>query len=685
MRVLLLLSLFWRVSGDIHVNASIAEERRIAALENMVASLSHQLMAQQLAAEERIRSEGNSGVKQLRHNRDGTKSYYGETHTGSSINAIHDHSNYDRTCGMGEVQAVLNGVEFRTRHNDYKLGMPDPMSKTYNKMVDIPFPPVPPSVLSRHNVSEQVIELREYFRAFQQQDTHIRDWVPYFKPVLCYMEAGWTTNTKTLDEPFKSDRHFIDAASWMELQEKIRYTAYTGGKIQSENHSNLPTTIINVTKDGIPVFAQWNYRIACHPIKRYLGLKHLRLVDDVGVRMAQRLNITQLGSSRAARFSVSPIENPSFKATDGYGNFKDTSFRYGLLDQLMSEIPGKDNYQAFIEDNAFGLDHYDIRHKNNTKLNAGYYHRWFKVAKNGGMGITVRHRGFSDQNLFTAHTTQTNIAEMSVQDCNYDSRLLKSVCQTYRKRVTYAIPLEIIWLTPLSSWNPYNLEMNGQDPHKIVMQGGRNGGLTADKAYNGTSLSNYYLTPVEFFQGGEVGRDPADTAKDIVGVLDKHGEVKHVVPSGIRIFTPHIPGVGKFRLRYPIVPIHAEGNSMYKEVEALKALMMEFDQYSYILTHKPVLPDQNGHVPMITLRVPYTSKTPPGGHYHDVYISAEDKHALMASENNTLHVVTSEQKGHRHELLISYDHRHYNYKITTCDHKPHCSDDHQSYLYELPY
>lgn len=60
--------------------------------------------------------------------------------------SIHEHSNNIRTVGMGEFIAVLNGVEFRTRHNDYSLSMPSRTSTKYNAVEDIPFPPVPPEV-----------------------------------------------------------------------------------------------------------------------------------------------------------------------------------------------------------------------------------------------------------------------------------------------------------------------------------------------------------------------------------------------------------------------------------------------------------------------------------------------------------------------------------------------------------
>lgn len=47
---------------------------------------------------------------------------------------------------MGEMVAVLNGVEFRTRHNDYKLRMPSTTSTEYGATEEIPYPEVPPEV-----------------------------------------------------------------------------------------------------------------------------------------------------------------------------------------------------------------------------------------------------------------------------------------------------------------------------------------------------------------------------------------------------------------------------------------------------------------------------------------------------------------------------------------------------------
>lgn len=491
-----------------------------ANVQQTISGLARQLMLQQLFVEERVRSEGSSGVKMIRSSAGGTRPYHLTTISTGGVTAIHEHSNYDRTVGMGEFIGVLNGVEFRTRHNDYRLVMPSTTKKDYHAVEDVPFPPVPPSVKNKHTVAEQVAEMQQYFKAFHEQDTKIRDYRPYFKPVMCYLEGGWTTNTKTLSEPFQSDRHFLDASSWFDLQEKIRYMSASGGKSQNENFSYLPTTIINVTADGEPLYAQWNYRILCHPIKTSLSLKDLQVVDDLSARMLLNKNTTQFAKSKAARYSIAPYNSQDYDDSIESGHFRSQRFLHGRLDDIMYEIPGADNYKGYIQDDSFGLLKHRVDTKNATVLNSARYHRHYKVMKTGAMGLLVRNRGFSDPNLYVAETTNPRIANMSVTDCKNVNR--KKVCHTYSARHTYAVPMEVIWLTPLSSWNPYNLNYYGNN---VPIANGRNGGFNTAKAFNGTSRNTYYLTPVEFYHGGETDRDPADTAKDAVGVLDPSGQV----------------------------------------------------------------------------------------------------------------------------------------------------------------
>ena len=54
---------------------------------------------------------------------------------------------------------------------------------------------------------------------------------------------------------------------------------------------------------------------------------------------------------------------------------------------------------------------------------------------------------------------------------------------------------------------------------------------------------------------------------------------RRVVPSGISISTKEIPGVGKMRIRYPIMPIHDYGNVVYKHLSALTDMTLKKHKY----------------------------------------------------------------------------------------------------------
>ena len=64
-------------------------------------------------------------------------------------------------------------------------------------------------------------------------------------------------------------------------------------------------------------------------------------------------------------------------------------------------------------------------------------------------------------------------------------------------------------------------------------------------------------------------------------------QVRHVTASGIRIFTPDIPGVGKLRIRYPVMPFHEEGNNIYKNLMALQEITMDMSAYTRMLEKPP--------------------------------------------------------------------------------------------------
>lgn len=77
---------------------------------------------------------------------------------------------------------------------------------------------------------------------------------------------------------------------------------------------------------------------------------------------------------------VCPVCVMSADEEDGYNSMTlllmFRSYMWGSLDDLMYEIPGKDNYGAFLIDESLGLE-YHIHSTTDSmqKLNTAYYHR----------------------------------------------------------------------------------------------------------------------------------------------------------------------------------------------------------------------------------------------------------------------------------------------------------------------
>ena len=572
----------WNGYNSTHRKSS-ADQCRCSQQCKIIEILSHQLQLTQLAMEEKVRSDGASGIKQIRVLYNGDRPYYSGHHSGYAVAAIHEHVDNIRTLGSGEFVVVLNGVEFRTRHNDFMLRKPHSTSKIYHKTELVEFPDVPPEVLNQTTVEDEITEMREWFKAFANQDFSVRDYRKYFKPVMCYLEGAWTKFNDALEEPFYSDRHFVDASTWKDLEQKVMFTSYTGRKDIKENYAHLPTKMIDIDKCGMPIIAQWNYRIMCHPLKADLPTNKLHPVDDLAPRKAENQNFTEYVNSRAARFE---LHNDPF------------SYDVGLLDKIMSEIPGKDNYQGYIEDDGFDLKAYDKLANTKKPINAAFYHRYFFNDKKGAMGSVDQKRAFSDRNLFVAMTTQDRVYGSKVEKCELDKETKRTNCKKYHQRMSYAIPFELVYLTPLSKWNPRNIEYKGEYDSaygKTIKgkKGNRNGEFTKEKALNGTNSWYFYRTPAEFFaEDARLEGEPADTASDYYGILDKDGNVRKMSPSGHHIMLPEIDGIGKIRLRYPVVPVHGEGSGVWKELEALKDIVMEMGKNMHLFRDPPTVPEQ---------------------------------------------------------------------------------------------
>jgi len=261
------------------------------------------------------------------------------------------------------------------------------------------------------------------------------------------------------------------------------------------------------------------------------------------------------------------------------------------------------------------------------------------------------------------------------------------VCKKSTNRMTYALPIEVVYLTPIQSWNPYDLatDMAASD---VTAHNTRNGAHSPDKAYNGTNPHKlFYMLPTEFFsEANQKARDPADTAKRGVGILDKQGVMRLCDSSGIRIETPGIDGIGNVRLRYGIAPVHGEGSNMWKELNALKDMTMHLNRYARLFEERPGAAASNGtdDSQILHFRLQETYNDPPGEHGHDIFLNEEELDEIKKGHHPL--VTTSEDLGHTHELQLVWRPRPGNHSYLgyiRCDGMQNCWDGHSKIMTKI--
>ena len=104
--------------------------------------------------------------------------------------------------------------------------------------------------------------MREWFRAWRDQNTTLRDYKDYLEQDLCYLEGAWYYPDQIPVDMIHSDRHAIASPDFIHLQKQYKFTADSGRRDDFENLAFLPR-MVNRVVNGTPEFAQWNYCILC--------------------------------------------------------------------------------------------------------------------------------------------------------------------------------------------------------------------------------------------------------------------------------------------------------------------------------------------------------------------------------------------------------------------------------------
>jgi len=388
-------------------------------------------------------------------------------------------------------------------------------------------------------------------------------------------------------------------------------------------------------EDPTPLVANFDYRILCNPIGKDLPIDRLRVVDDLAIQMSVNPPLTsaQYEASKKAYFTLNPQNSSTWVDSRG---------TYELLDEIMESIPGKDNFNAVLNE-SFGNEVSYHFVKDKELLNAAYYSRFYSLKQKDAMGRDKRRRSFNDLSLFAARTTQEKVASLSVAD--------PITGEIVRHKYSYAIPLEIVYLNPLASWNPFKLPVT-----ENKVETARNGGFTDSTAFDVVSpKGQFYMTPSQFF-------DDTGDAKS-VGVVNDKGEIFKTSASGIYTFIPKIAGLDNpIRQRYPIAPVSFNKNPGFMNAKALKHMYTTGQADNLVSSDLHLLTAD-----LFLFTSPSTAAS--GSHFHRIDVPGTEVDKWSFNETAVINVRSRVEQDHFHTFNITRTKvgpAQYKYNIVGC-------------------
>ena len=422
--------------------------------------------------------------------------------------------------------------------------------------------------------------------------------------------------------------------------------------------------------DTFPIISNWEYRIVCSPLKNDIPTSRFRIADDLSVQlMGSPETREELLYSRRARFELNKYIN--LNDPDGDHRWSPGRKRWNYLDYLMEQIPGKDNYPANITDELPDGTEQVIDYNTDEPINSGYYSRFYGLTGEDAMGSSKHRRSWSDRYLFAAKTTSTKVSpvefDFETEDADGNVEYHRTI-----SRWSYAIPLEIIFQTPLTAWNPHNIAFHD----KSMFDYSRSGACTTGNAFDGWTINNAYFTPASFFEGYSAS-DAADTAAENVCALDDGNAPQPVFASGHWVTFPEIGGgVGEVRQRYPIFPIHNAGSAAFKEIKAMQAVVLPEDYDDPITNPDGFFGDSRD------TEYGFELYLMGGGHQHICYISGwrvkrdwlhdykTDLNDWCTEPSCYAEIECEERNGHSHTIRVWRDYENdgvtWKYHVSDC-------------------
>ena len=304
-----------------------------------------------------------------------------------------------------------------------------------------------------------------------------------------------------------------------------------------------------------PIYSKFDHRILSHQLTKDLPTSHLKLVLDPVSELRNDWNQQTYEHSAAAKFDIEGVDVNGRRPLPGH----EKSLFYSYLDGMMEEVPGKDNYGASITANGFDATIKSANPRNKGKiLNGAHYHRPYKLTTKDAMGVDTAQRSYCDR-VYVALTSQMKVAGPSYHVTDRRGKVTKTV----KVKASYAVPIEIVYLTPLNKWNPFEIE------YKSDCKDVTGTGTQADP-FTAYCPERYFITPDSFYTGGSA-TSCSNCGNLMYFKSPKSNSPVCLRPSGIHTKLPRIKGIdGIIRQRYPIMPVNREGSSVWKKLTAIE-------------------------------------------------------------------------------------------------------------------
>jgi len=485
----------------------------------------------------------------------------------------HDHGNIENLVGTAEFGIMWNGIYFRLRHNDDGLYRHANVgAASFDERVPL-LPPAEPSDIAAATTAAEKCDLAEkYIRimAGELPQDAVTDYANSARWIMTGVEVypEVYSHGEELRDPFPGHRHQINVNSVPELLKQEQFYNNGGHKNIRENSVGIAIAINDIDDEGNPVVVLWRYRfisadvgsLAEYPINDTLDY-----YADTAYSARYGQTIEQIKASRSCRFRV--------KQRLGQGNL-DNFYAPELIDEMIAKIPGLNGHGNTLteEYQYYGAnDQLKQFGDASTPLKAGYYNRFYTMTGNDASNRRNAKRGFSDDRLWVARTT--------------DSRIKQTKFGNTVLGFSGFVPLELNIQSFLNgNFNPHGIkdvsdQYSRQEFMNMVNVEGY--GKTQDKPLPGhNNLFFFYKSPADIFDG-ETPTDPADTT--VAGglwITCADGLARKHFPSGYRHFLPTKGLIGEqLRTRYPIYYAAEEGSESFKYLSAVQK------QQETLLTH----------------------------------------------------------------------------------------------------